>query len=57
MNNEVKEKLEVNKGVVAIRFDMPKKMHKVAMKRHSVNPRAWRFSDTLLDIISKGLKS
>lgn len=57
MDNDTKEKLKANKEVVAIRFDMPKKMHKVAMKRHSVNPRAWRFSDTLLDIISKGLKS
>lgn len=57
MDNDTKEKLKANKEVVAIRFDMPKKVHKVAMKRHSVNPRAWRFSDTLLDIISKGLKS
>lgn len=57
MDNEVKEILELSKPTVGVRLELPKGLHKKAMKKHGQNHRSWTFADSLIDLIKKGLES
>lgn len=51
---------EINKGnkdVVNVRLRLPRPIHKKAMTKHDSNPRQWTFTDTIIDLIKKGLES
>lgn len=52
MEDEVKEILEVSKPTIASQIELPKSLHRKAMKIHGSNPRDWRFKDTLVDLIA-----
>ena len=57
MEDEVKEILEVSKPTVGALLEIPKSLHRKAMKCHEKNPRSWKFKDTLIDLIRKGIES
>jgi len=45
------------KATVGMRLEIPKKLHRRAMRRHKANPREMNFQDTVLEAIDAGLKA
>jgi len=47
----------LTKATVSVRIELPKSVHRKAMKVHASNPRSMRFADSLVDIIKKALEA
>lgn len=55
-NNEQKAE-NIQKTTVSVRIELPKSVHRKAMKVHATNPRKMTFADSLVNIIKKSLET
>lgn len=56
MSDEVKELLEVTKPTVAVRLDLPRRLHAKIKKHWNTLPRT-KFEGAVIDILERGLKT
>lgn len=53
-NSETSEET-LTKSTVSVRLELPKSVHRRAMKKHANNPRHMTFADSLIEMIKNNL--